>query len=135
MDIEAALYTYLSTYAGLVALISTRIYPGGITQEAANLAAVSYSLIDSIPVHLGGADAAIYRPRFQFSCWGTSYANARAVAAQVKLALQDYTGVIGGVGGVTIQRIFYEDSNDLYEPVADGVRRCGRALDFIIWHE
>jgi hypothetical protein len=50
-------------------------------------------------------------------------------------ALRDFSGIMGGEGGVTVQRIFYEDSTDLYEPVADGVRRCGRALDFIIWHE
>lgn len=136
MTIETALFSYLSTHAGLKALVGKNIVPGTLTDSMANQAAVTYVMIDDPPVHLGGADAAIHHPRFQFSCWGTSYTNACAVAAQIKAALQDYSGTMGGESGVVVQRIFYEDANDLFEVIGTTVtKRSGRALDFIIWHE
>jgi hypothetical protein len=134
MTIEAALYTYLSTHAGLSALIGTRIYPITIAQGAA-MPAIAYQLIDDLPVHSGIADVKVHAARFQFSCFGggtSEYTSACAVAAQVKSALQDYTGVMGGAGGVTVQRSFLENSTDLYD---ETMNRCGRAVDFIIWHE
>ena len=131
MTIEAALYSYLSTYSGLTALTGTRIYPIMIAQEAV-MPAVAYQLVDDLPVHSGGADLIVHAARFQFSCYGTSYLNACAVAAQIKAALQDYSGTMGGAGGVTVQRSFLEMTTDLYD---EDMRRCGRACDFIIWHE
>ncbi len=134
MTIEKALYTYLSTHAGLSTLIGTRIYPMMIAQEAA-MPAVAYQLIDDLPVHSGIADLIVHAARFQFSCWGggtSGYTNACAVAVQVKSALQDFSGVMGGAGGVTVQRSFLEMTTDLFD---ENLVRCGRAVDFIIWHE
>lgn len=131
MTIEAALYSYLSTYAGLTALIGLRIYPVDITQDA-EMPAVAYQLVDDLPVHSGGADLIVHAARFQFSCWGTTYLNACAVAVQIKAALQDYSGTMGGSGGVKIQRSFLEMTTDLFD---EEMRRCGRACDFVLWHE
>ncbi|MDD5533788.1 MAG: hypothetical protein PHC52_13415 [Syntrophales bacterium] len=131
MTIEAALYTYLSTYAGLIALTNDRIYPGQIPEKR-DMPAVSVFLIDDPPIHAGGADATVYQPRFQFTCWGSSYKNACDVATQVKAALRDYSGTMGGEGGVVVQRSFYEGATDIYNEERE---REARALDFIIWHE
>ena len=131
MTIEAALYSYLSTYAGLTELIGLRIYPVDITQDA-EMPAVAYQLVDDLPVHSGGADLIVHAARFQFSCWGTTYLNACAVAVQIKAALQDYSGTMGGSGGVKIQRSFLEMTTDLFD---EEMRRCGRACDFVLWHE
>jgi hypothetical protein len=134
MTIEAALYSYLSTHTGLSNLIGTRIYPVMIAQGAA-MPAVSYQLIDDLPVHSGTADLIVHAARFQFSCFGggtSGYTSACAVAAQVKSALQDYSGTMGGSGGVKVQRSFLEMSTDLFD---ETFLRCGRAVDFIIWHE
>jgi len=134
MTIEAALYSYLSTHSGLSSLISTRIYPMQVAQGA-TMPAVCYQLVDDIPVHSGGADVIVHAARFQFSCWGggtSGYTSACAVAAQVKAALQDYSGTMGGTGGVVVQRSFLEMTTDLFD---ETLVRCGRAVDFIIWHE
>lgn len=131
MTIDQALYKYLSTYAGLIALTSTRIYPLAAPQGAA-LPLVVYQRIDDPPTHAMGSDAAIYQPRYQITAWGSTYAGAQAVAAQVKTALRDYTGVMGGAGGVTVQRVFYEGSS----PGRDAeTGEYYERQDYIIWHE
>lgn len=139
MTIEAALYSYLSTYAGLTNLISTRIYPPDKIQLVPTdppTAYVAYQLIDDIPVHSGIADIKLHAARWQFSCYGggtSRYTNACAVNTQVKAALQDYSGTMGGSGGVVVQRSFLEMTTDLFDN--NGILIIGRASDFIIWHE
>lgn len=135
MTIEEAIFKHLSTYAGLTALVGKNIVPGDTPQSMANQAGVAYFLISDPHIHKSGGDLDVYQPRFQFSCFGTSYSNACAVAAQVKAALQDYSGTMGGTGGVVVQHSFYEDANDLFDTVSGNMRRSGRALDFVIWHE
>ncbi len=130
MELREALYTYLSGYAGLNALVGDRIYPIVLPQKAV-MPAVTYQKISEPQVHVSGADSGPYCPRYQFSCWGTTYDEACDVAVQVRTALRDYTGVMGGAGGVTVQRSFLEDANDLFN---EQTERCGVALDFIIWH-
>jgi hypothetical protein len=134
VTIEAALYTYLSTHAGLSALIGTRIYPYMVAQGA-KMPAVAYQLVDDIPVHSSVADVKVHAARFQFSCWGggtSGYTSACAVAAQIKSALQDYSGTMGGAGGVVVQHCYLELTTDLYD---ETMERCGRAVDITIWHE
>lgn len=138
MTFEKALYEYLSTYTGLITLINTRIYPPDKIQLAPTdplTAYVAYQLIDDLPIHSGGADLIVHQARWQFSCYGggtSQYTNACAIATQIKAALQDYSGTMGGVGGVVVQKSYLEMSTDLYD---ETMRRAGRAVDFIIWHE
>ena len=130
MVIEEALYAYLSSHAGLTALVSTRIYPLVMPQNA-TLPAVTFSKISGPRAHAMQQDAGLAYPRFQVSCWGGTYKQAKEVAGQVRAALQDYTGTMGGAGGVVVSGVFLEDENDLYEP---GTQAYHIAIDFIIWH-
>lgn len=132
MELEVALYTYLSTHAGLIALTSTRIYPDDLPQSP-TYPAVVFNMISGPRVHAMGSDPGLTYPRYEFTCWGSTKASARAVALQVIAALQDYTGTMGGAGGVTIQRIFLEDESDgEADPM---LNRYSRIVEFIIWVE
>ena len=128
MSIEEALYTRLSTHAGLSALVGTRIYPS-VMPQGVILPAVTYRQISGARVHAMGSDAGLARPRFQLSCWSTTYSQAKDVAAQLRAALQRWRGTLGGV---TVQDTFIKDESDLFEPDT-GFHRV--ELEFEINHD
>lgn len=96
MSIDSALYTRLSGYAGLSALVSNRIYPAPIPQNA-TYPLCTYQEIDRIPIHVMGGTAGIVHIRYQIDSWATTLAAAKAVAAQVEAALDNYAGTSDSV--------------------------------------
>ncbi|MEW5921568.1 MAG: DUF3168 domain-containing protein [Bacillota bacterium] len=130
MVIEEALYAYLSSHVGLTALVGSRIYPL-VMPQGTTLPAVTFSKVSGPRVHAMQHDAGLAYPRFQVSCWGSTYKQAKEVAAQVRAALQDFKGTMGGPGGAEVSGVFLEDETDLYEP---NTQIYHVALDFIIWH-
>lgn len=130
MNIGEALYAYLKVDVDLSALISTRIYSLTLPQNC-TMPAVTYRQISGPRVHTMGSDPGLTHPRFQFSCWGSSYGSAKDVARKLQAALQDYKGTMGGGGGVVVQASLLENELDIYDP--DTKLYCV-PLDFIIWH-
>ena len=109
--IEATLYTRLSTFAGLTALVSTRIYPL-ICPQGVTYPAVTYQRISTMPREVAmGSDPGIARARIQVSAWGVTYSSVKAIADQIRLALERYntTGIFG---------TFIIAENDLYDEEA-----------------
>ncbi len=131
MIIEDALYSYLSTYPGLTALISDRVYPLKRPQKIKS-PALTYQKISCPRLHTFGNDPGMATPRFQFSCFAEDYNTVKNIAEQVRFALQDYSGTMGGVDGVIVGAVNLEDEVDLYEEDAEIFRVD---LDFIIWHK
>ena len=97
---DDSLYSYLSGYAGLVALVSKRIYPT-IMPNNVILPAVSFQRISTERTHAFQADVALTSATYQISSWGKNdtvkkgYAHADAVSKQVRAALQNYSGTMG----------------------------------------
>ena len=126
MTIEEALYSYLKSYAGLSALVGARIYPL-ILPQPATLPAITYTKISRVGERvLSGPNPNTISARFQLSCWAYSYGTAKSVANQAKLALQDYTGTMGGAGGVEVldansvnEQDFYETDTGIYHVPID----------------
>src|SRR4030042_5808294 len=85
-EVETVIYTRLSGYAGLIALTSTRIYPL-ILPQSPTLPAVTYQRIDGPRESRFGADP-VAHPRIQVDSWAKTYAGVKAVAPQVRGALQ-----------------------------------------------
>ena len=112
MTLSQALFNYLSTYAGLASLVSTRVYPVALPQGA------------TLP-------AVTYQARFQFTVWASSYADREAIALQLIAALEGYSGTMGGGSGVVVLAIQGEGETDDYEPSA---KVWQAALDFTITH-
>lgn len=139
MTLEEALYTHLSGYAGLTALVSTRIYPDEMPQGCAKPAVV-YQRIDTPREYTHDGPAHLAHPRFQFTAWALPSATAsgsttaKAVADQIRAALDGYTGTMGGAGGVAVQAVFVADERSGFE--MDGQTRLhSYQLDVILWHE
>jgi hypothetical protein len=133
MNLYTALGHRLSNYSGLSALVGARIYAIKLPQNV-TYPAVTFQVISGLPrTHLMGSDDSLAAPRVQVSAWDTSLTDATAVADQIKAALQDFTGTMGGDGGITVQRIFLESEQILiFDPEVDVIQI---AQDFLIWRE
>lgn len=138
MDIEDAIYTHLSTHAGLSALVSDRIYPDDLPKSP-TYPAVIFELIDG-----QSYEAMVRRPginfsTYQFTCYGTLKSQAVAVAKQVKAALDYYSGVIGTAPNtVTIEwakfeREYDEDPETALTRVGEAAKnQYGRVVEVLI---
>ena len=121
--IDSALFSRLSGHAGLKALVSSRIYPPPAPQNAA-YPLVTYQEIDRQPIHVMGGTAGVVHIRCQIDCWAETLAAAKAVAAQVAAALDNYSGTSDGI---VIKNSFlesgqsspYDDSEGLHRYIQD----------------
>lgn len=111
--LEEALFSYLTGYAGLSALIGTRLYPVQFPQGV-TLPAMTYQQVSSPEVYSHDGYSGLRSPRFQFTCRGSTYLEAKQVAAQLKAALRGYAGLMAGSVNVRGARI--ENEIDQIEP-------------------
>lgn len=129
-ELEEALLSRLANYGGLSALVVARIYPMILPQKP-TLPAVTYQRIDGERESGMTQEHGMAHPRMQVDCWAATYSAAKAVATQVRGALQRWSGT---VAGVTVLDSFLESDRDLYEPGTGGQDIFRVSLDFLIWH-
>ena len=123
-ELEAVIFAQLST---LVTLVSTRIYPLILPQNP-TLPAVTFQRIDGPRESALSAEMGLAHPRIQVDSWGKTYASAKAVATQVRGALQRWSSE--AVDPVVLDCLL-ESDEDGYEPDANIYRV---RADYIIWH-
>jgi hypothetical protein len=112
--IEEALYSYLSGYAGLIALTSTRIYPDICPQEPTVPYVVFYKTTDT-PEYAMGGETVLTDTVMQFDCISTGSLQARQVAEQLRLALSGFSGAMGtGASEVTVDWAELLSQHDQY---------------------
>lgn len=120
MTIEADLRAYLLSQPNLKSMIDTRLYPLVLPQPP-TFPAVTYAKVSHSHVRdLSGVAYSI--SRFQFSCFAATYSGAKAVANEIKRALQDFVGVVGGyrfldADGANEIDIYESDSGIYHVPV------------------
>lgn len=122
MTVEADIYTRLTGYSGLSALVGTRIYPNTIEQNA-TLPLIVYRRISADRASAMVDDTGTVDARFQFDVYDDQYTDGvRPVTEQLRKALQRYNGT----NTVTIQSIFllneteyYDDTTELYRVSID----------------
>lgn len=125
--IEEGLYDYLKNYAGISSLVSSRIYPMVMPDEAVfpNLV---YQKISGIRSASHDGHSGLAHPRFQISCWAETYPAAKMLARQVVLALHGYTGLMGTV---KCQAAFIDNETD---DLDEGTKLFRVIVDVLIWH-
>lgn len=129
--IEEGLFSYLSTYAGLVSLIGARVYPDRIPQGA-TLPCLVYQRIDTardLSHDTSGIGSDLAHPRFQFNAWATTKSSAKAINEQVRSALNGKRGTIAT--GVSINAALVADERYRYETETT---LHTYESDFFIWH-
>lgn len=126
MSLETELYARLAAHAGVSALVNTRIWPETMQQNT-TLPALCYQRISSVRSSSFGIDTGDLRARVQIDCWSDQKpgesGSADAVAMQVRVALQRWSGG-------NIHAVFVDNEQHLYDDTAQLYRVI---LDFIIW--
>lgn len=123
MAVESDIYTRLINHSGVIGIVASRIYPLTLPQNTA-YPALTYFKVSDVPEHAMGADADIKTTRIQVSCWADTYNVAKALEAQVKLALSRYRSGY-------IKDCFLEGSIDLYDS-GEGIYQI--PVDFIVFY-
>lgn len=123
MTIKTMLVNRLETYAGLSALVGTRIYPRELPHTP-TYPALTYQRIGSS----GASTNGLRETRFQINCWGTSESSVDAVAAQVKAALEEWDAVDGSFEARSAR---IDGEIDL--PVDDLTKADGIAIDVLMF--
>jgi hypothetical protein len=136
VTIGAAVYKYLTTYAGLTALISTRVYPDvlpqSVTYPCVSFEAISEEEIESFQT----ASSTLIGVTYSFSCWAATRASARAISEQIRTAFKNYSGVMGGAGGVTVSAVEKISRIDSTVQDSDGrIIAYLTTIDFQIWYQ
>lgn len=129
MNVAEALATEMRSDSGISTLVSTRIYPLTIPQDA-ELPAITYQEVSSVPEHVMGSDSTVWQSRIQINVWDEDYSDCKSITDAVRILMQDFTGTFGGGSGVTVSRIFWEDEMDMYE---QGEKLYYTVIDIIIW--
>lgn len=127
MSIDGAIYSRLSGYAALTALVGLRIYPI-VAPEAASYPLVVFTKIANDKQQAHGGVTGLINPTYQVSCWADTASSVRSVADQVVAALQDYSGTLSST---EIQWSFYDNESEMYEPTT---KKYHIAITFEIWH-
>jgi len=131
LDLETAIFKHLSTYAGLTALVENRIYPL-ILPDVVTYPAVTFQMISGVDDHCINEDPDNTEARIQFTAWGKTAADVRNVQAQIKAAFKDFSGIMGGAGGVNVGHVLQAGKFDGYD---DETKTFWRTQDFMIMYE
>lgn len=132
--IEEALYTRLSGFAGLTAIVSvtgqigTGIY-ANMAPQGAKYPHVTYQRIATPRERVMGGTTTFLHPTFQITAWGRNYSDISNVADQLISALDNYSAT---VSGVQIEVSWAQNMTDL--PVDFEGNIHARAVDFEVWH-
>lgn len=135
MVIRTAVYNALSGDSDLTGIVSTRIHFVKMPQGTIYPAVTFEMLPTSGRVHLMGADSALCMETLRVTVWGEAenFTNMELAAGYIKALLQDFTGTLGGDGGVTVERIFLETNQPTMFNAGAGVYQI--AQDFTVWYQ
>ena len=132
MTIEEALYAELAGYTNLTDLVSTRIYPMRLPENATLPGVVYYRMSAGRENDFSGATG-LARPTFRVQVWADDYKESHTVATQVRKALDGNTSQWGGGSGVWASGRLTNDV-DLMDPDLE-TPAYGVAMDFEVWHQ
>lgn len=104
------LYSRLSGYAGLTALVSTRVYPN-VAPQNVTVPFVTYRRVSSVRDSGFGADTGTVTDRFQFDAYATTYSGVRDIVEQLRAALQRWTTA----GPPVVEGVFLETTLETFE--------------------
>lgn len=112
--VESVLFDRVTTYAGVSALMGTRLY-AAILPPDVTLPCMTYKRVaaERTPV-FGGVNAGPVIATFEFTCWAMTYLGVRALADQLRQALDRWATTTG----VTVEDVFLESESDDVSEVA-----------------
>ncbi len=119
MAIGEDVYSELSSDAGLTALVSTRIYPTWLPQNA-TMPAISYTQISERVQQTIEGEVALRNHMYQFDIWSNTYSGAQTIA----------TALLTAMAAASLFKSYRLGQTETYEPEID-IHRI--SVDFSIW--
>ena len=128
MTLEEGLYAHLVADSGVAALVSTRVYPLLVPQDA-TLPAIAYQRISGPRDHSHTGTTGLALARIQLTLIASSYANAKALGTAVRTAM---AGLRGSMGAVVVNACLFDNERDDWATVFEKpvVRH-----DYLIWYQ
>lgn len=126
--IEKALYQRLTGFAGLTALVGSRVTPHLLTQDTA-YPSVTYFVVSAPREAAMGSDPGIVHGRVQIDCWGLTYSDVVAVGEQVRAAFERLRTTLDTT---VIMDSFLEDVRDFEPELVNGVIVRRRETEWMI---
>ena len=112
MTLRQALYNKIITQHTIIDLLhsTTNVYHVKMPDNV-QYPAISYQIMPGgWRVHTMGSDSGPVGTEVLISCWGKTAEDVENVAAAVRTEIADFSGTMGGVGGISVERIFIESS-------------------------
>lgn len=94
MELEEALYYFLSTEPSIKEILEDRIYPMVMPQKC-KLPALIYSPVSTERSHVLLEDTGFVKKVMEVSCYGRSYREVVDVSKTVRKVLQNFSGPMG----------------------------------------
>lgn len=134
MIIEEALRSILVTAATAAV---DRIYPLALPPNV-TLPAIAYTRVSTPRIYSLTGFSHLSMPRFQMTAWASTYAAAKALANEIRRALDNYSGWLGApfpapfpIGWIEVQNISSINELDAYEPRS---KFYGISVDYRVAH-
>lgn len=141
--IEKSLVIYLKSISAVSALVGDKVYPLS-AKQGIGYPRIEYQALSGLALaSLDSGPCSLHQARYQLSCWGETYSEAKDLARAVKgtattQRLDGYRGWMGGqAAGNFVQSSRIENSQDDEEPpVHDDDEKLERVIfDVILWYE
>ncbi|CAK0778999.1 conserved hypothetical protein [Gammaproteobacteria bacterium] len=111
--IEEAIYSLLTGDAGIAAVVSTRVYPVTLPQNAV-LPAIAFTRISTSRALTHDGSTQIAESSFQISCFHTNVKSAKTLAGLVRAKLHGYKGTVGS-DVIQVTEVV-DEGPDIWEP-------------------
>lgn len=128
MKIEQAILKELLADSGITGFIGERLYYVVAPQDVSNPYIV-FSKVSGPREYSHDGASNLARPRFQFSCFATTYYEAKQIAEAIRSAIEAFSGTMGGAGGVEVGSCFCVNETDIHDVLFHV------AVDYLIWHK
>ena len=132
MEIGKVIYNILSNDSNVAPLVTTdgnlRIFPSRYNfPKNVKLPYITYQMFADEPNNTKNGVSTYDYVRVQISIYDNNYGDMTTLAGHVRTAL-DY--VSGTYNGVVVDKIFYQDQNELYDDSAGSIGLYGVAQDY-----
>lgn len=137
MSAVAAMASHLKADTAVAALVSAKVFRV-LAPRTVDLPYVVLQNIGDEPVRHMGGGSGVGTVRVECTGWAKTRSVARAIAAAIKGAMDNYRGTLGtGSNAITAQACFLGPSTDAYEPATADTDKgyFGVRQPWIIWYK
>lgn len=132
MSLESAIVALLTADVTISAAVSARIYPDWAPAGAV-LPMIVYNRQTTTRVQAAEGSIGMVLATIEISCWAKTYMAVLSLASAIRLCLDKYAGISGGVT-ISCVRLDGESDTPLVEPGNEQMNEYGINLDFSVWY-